>query len=222
MAEIIPVKCVNLDHLYAQLQEEGSIKVDANDPPSEAKLAILRSLGPVEFIEGGELFVPSSDIPTTSDPYHQMFIEEAHREAARTTCWMHGAGSVVVDDGNLVARGHNHPVLPGKFCEGLPVTFNEVKNLLKPGERLDFCQTLHDVASVITDAARFGRRIGGMTWYLNMEPCDNCANALIAVEPKAVYFSLGVGRARYYNSVGLERLIAARVPTFFVEMPKDE
>lgn len=214
------IKCVNLDLMRDQLAREGVIKLDRTNPPTQAKLAIARALGPVKLVDASEIETPKFEVPETDDSAHQQFIQIAREEAEKSTCWMNGSGALAVDDeGNVIARGHNHPVLSGKFCHDLPITFNEVRKLLKPGERLDFCQNIHDVVGTIAEAARDGRRIGGLRWYLSLEPCDNCANALVTVAPTAVYFSLGLDRARYYNSVGLQRLMMAEVPTYFVKMP---
>lgn len=216
------IKCENLDRIRKQLEEIGVIQINKNNSLTEAKLAIVQSLGRVEFVDGDETKT-WLDIQETSDPKHQKFIREAREEANKSICWVTKVGCVVVNkDDQIITRDYNKPVLPGKHCDGLDINIDQIMSFLKPGERLDFCQTRHDVESAITQAAYDGFPLGHQRWYLSLEPCDRCANDLVGVKPEGVYFTAGVGRKKYYNSVGLERLLAAEVPVFFVRMPDDE
>lgn len=216
------IKCANLDNLRDQLRRYGAITLDGTNLPSDAKLAIANHLGSIELTDTPLVEVPLV-LPETGDFVHQRFIAEARIEAAKSICWVSKCGAIVVDEcENIVMRDHNQPVIPGRHCEGLNIDIKTVMAMLKQGERLDFCQTRHDVESIIAQAACYGSAIGGKRWYLSLEPCDRCANGLVGVKPEAVYFSTGVGREMYYNSDGLRRLVAAGVPTFFVKMPEDE
>lgn len=216
------INCARLGFLQQQSIDEGVIRVGKDDPISPAKMAILKSLGPVEFVNEPLLVGQILDILDVDDHIHQHFIDEARKEAKKSTCWMGGVGCVVVnDDGEIVTRGHNHAVLLGEFCQHLEIDIKKARTLLKTDERLDFCQAIHDVTGVIAKAAREGIKLGGCKWYLSLEPCDNCANSLVEVGAKEVYFSVGIGRERYYNSVGLARLVAAQIPTFFVMMKNE-
>jgi len=217
------IKCAHLDNLRQQVATQGVVLLDKNHPPTLAKRAIANALGPVKLVEMTAQKETGLVVPSVNKEAHQVFIREAQEEAKKSPCWVDGVGTIVVDDkGEIVTRGHNHPVVEGRSCKDLAIDVASVRGLLEPGERLSFCQAIHDVTSIIAKAARDGVRLSGLNWYLSLEPCDNCANSLVMVEPKAVYFSLGVGRERYYNSVGLERLQAAKIPTFFVEIPNEE
>lgn len=217
------IKCANLDNLRQQIAEQGAVLLDKNNPPTLAKRVIANALGPVKLVEVTRREKSGLIVPSVNTEAHQVFMREAQEEAKKSPCWVDGVGTIVVDNqGKIVARGHNHPVIGGRSCKDLAIDVVSVRDLLEPGERLNFCQAIHDVTSIIAEAARDGRRLSGLDWYLSLEPCDNCANSLVMVEPRAVYFSLGVGRERYYNSVGLERLLAANIPTFFVEMSDNQ
>ena len=212
------ITCANLEALRRELDDKGYIHISRNNPPTAAKLAIVRSLGSVGFVD-----LPQDDIltkiPVVEDSIHCKFIVEALKEAELADCWVNKVGAVVAGDNyQEIARGHNYRVLEGSFCQDLDVDIAEVRGLILPGEKLDFCQAIHDVEGIVAKAARDGISIGGNVWYLSLEPCDRCANLLVAVEPKAVYFSYGLVSDRYVNSVGLERLMAAQIPTFFVRM----
>lgn len=213
------IECARLDRLRRRIEHEGTLHLSSSI--SEAKLAIARSLGKVEVCSVEPL--SGLGIQAVALPEHWEFMRQARQEAQKSDCWMGKVGTVVVDtEGQIVAQGHNHPVIPGKFCRDLGIDIEEVRKLLKPGERLDFCQNIHDVEGIVAEAARGSGGLRSKTWYLSLEPCDRCANHLVMVEPKAVYFSLGLGRERYYNSVGLERLVVAGVPTYFVCMPGEQ
>lgn len=217
------IRCANLDFFRQQLKNDGVIRLSSGVTYPEAKLAILKSLGPVEFADLVEQPNQLPNILTTVNPIDRTLIYAARREAEKSPCWMGKVGCVVVNErAEIVTRGYNHPVTLGRNCEGLSVNSKDIMTLLKPGERLDFCQAIHDVEGVVAAAARDGLRLGGMNWYLSLEPCDRCANLLVETRPRGVYFSLGAGRERYYNSVGVERLVTAAVPTYFVEMMDNE
>lgn len=216
------IKCANLDLMRRQVAQKGFLEVNAD--VSSAKLAIAQSLGPVQFV-GSVKFPEQLNIPTTDLLSDQELIKQAREEAIKSTCWIGKVGCVVFTPkgGELVKiSGHNHSVTPGKCCHDLEIDISEVQKLLIPGERLDFCQAIHDVADVVAKAASLGVSIKGGIWGLSLEPCDNCANLLVATEAKQVYFSLGVGRQRYYNSAGLQRLLTNNIPVFQVRMTEDE
>lgn len=215
----LEVNCASLPAIQAAI-ELGKVELDPDNKPNAAKLLVLNSLIGGQDVEvvlgGGE---PSFSVPETDDPRHQGYIVEARLEAENSPCWVSKVGTVVFDDeGGVIARGHNQPVLKGDFCTKLSVTSQEAMKILKAGERLDFCQAAHDVAVVVANASREQGGLKNRIWALTLEPCDNCANLLVLQEPKAVYYSLGVGRKRYYNSKGLGRLVEAEIPTYFVKM----
>lgn len=170
------------------------------------------------------LSTQSLKLQTTNHPLARHYIEMARQEALKSTCWADQVGAVVVDQSDsspkIVAVGHNGPVVPGRFCAVLQSSPQEIRSLLESGERLNFCQAIHDVASIVARAAAGGLALKHKTWYLSLEPCDNCANLLVATEPQAVYFSHGSDRQTYYDSIGLQRLLQAQIPTYFVESPE--
>lgn len=212
------IRCNNLSNLFQESETRGFITLDSKKPPNEAQLAIIASLGKVQYSEESD--VKSLEVPVSNEAEDQYFIRQARAEAEKSPCWAGRVGSIVVDqEGKIVARGFNHPQVTENFCSQLNLDPNEVRNLLKVGEKLDFCQAIHDVADVITSAANRGFSIRKMRWYLSLEPCPECATLLIGVEPETVYFSVGIGRTRYYNSHGLERLAAASIPLKHVEIP---
>jgi|SRR3989344_16313 len=220
---MVEIRCADLDRLKGELAETGRITINSKLLPSAAKLYIARALGPVDTIS--EMVLPDNplEIPTINDELYQNLIREARIEAENSPCWVTKVGCLILEGDQIIDRSHNRPVLKGSFCQGLEeqVKIEYVSALLEKGESLNFCQTIHDVEGAVARAARDGRSIGQKTWVLSLEPCDRCANALVVTEPKAVYFSLGIGRQRYYNSVGLERLVQAGIQTYFVEMPEE-
>ncbi len=216
----LEVKCVNLDLLRAEQETRGSISIDPKT--SRAKLFIASKIGTVE-IRYDEEVGRKIEIPITEDPLHQRFMREALNTQDQSPCWYTKSGCVAVRNEEIIARGFSHPVLKGQFCQDLAIQPKEVLDLLdkESGERLDFCQTIHDVEGVVAEAARDGRKISGLDWYLSFEPCDHCANALVKVEASQVYFTRHSLRGRYYSTTGTERVIDAGIPLYFVKMPQD-
>lgn len=200
--------CANLDYL----------RRNPDEVPTDLSLAKQRIYLDLLEIQPLDHINSRTELQYTSDLTHQGFIESARQEAMQSTCWADQVGTVVVDQDKIIARGHNGPVVPGIFCQVLTRDPNEVRELLAPGEALYFCQGIHDVAVIIGRSASFGPTLISKKWYLSLEPCDNCANLLVVTRPEAVYFAEGERRRSYYNSRGVERLLMARIPTFYVTL----
>lgn len=218
----LDISCAHLSLIKYQLATRGEVTIGNNRPQIRARVAILEEIAgnKIRFVEEPTNF--TQEIPEISDPIHQRRITMVRTVAQTAKCWWVQAGCMAVDDqGNVVAEGNSNPLLGESECSGLAMNPQDAMSLLEPGERLLFCSGVHDVENMVTDAARGNGGLGHKTHYLSLEPCDRCASILTRLEPKAVYFSLGIGRKKYYNSLGLEFLQLANIPTFFVRMPEE-
>jgi deoxycytidylate deaminase len=214
------VKCRSLAWLRQQINETGRLVLPPNT--IKAKIAIAEAMGPIVLADS--FSTEKYFIPEVEDPYHQRLTGEAQKEAEKSKCWAGRVGCVVAtDEGEIIDRNFNRPVVPGQECDTLPVDINLIRKMVLEGEMLNFCQTDHDVGGVVGDAGRVGRALGNLNWYLSLEPCEWCAGNLIRVGAKNVYFTTGViDRERYYSREGLLRLVKAGVPTFYVRMPEEK
>lgn len=200
--------CANLDSLLGETNQSA--------------LSLAKRALHADFLQHRveETAAVSLEVQISEDPIAKHYMELARIEASKSTCWADQVGAVVVDQSEeehkIIATGHNGPVLVGRFCSVLESLPNEIRSLLEPGERLSFCQSIHDVAGIVARAAADGVALRRKNWYLSLEPCDNCANLLVVTKPEAVYFSQGSSRKNYYDSVGLQRLLQAQIPTFYV------
>lgn len=216
----LDVSCAHLDLMRWQMQAQGEVFITKSRPLIPARQAILEEIAgaSIRFVDEVSNF--AAEIPEVSDPKHQKLIGETRKESELTGCWWVQAGCIVTDRrGRIRRRAHNDPAVGKESCRILKLPPDEVLQMLGPGERLEFCQGVHDVEIMTAQAAAGGGRLTNKNWYLSLEPCDRCAGILTRLEPDAVYFSIGQNRKRYYNSLGLERLVMANIPTFFVRMP---
>lgn len=211
------IRCRSLSFLRKTSTENGKITLPSTT--SSAKILIAESIGSVVIDDQNpdtEVFI----VPYTYDKKYQLLIQEAQSEAKNSPCFWRKAGCIIVNDNlEIILKSHNQPVIQGQNCKDLTVTPEDISRKLRSSEWLNFCQAIHDVESAIATGAREGLALGDKTWFLNTEPCDRCANALIAVKAREVYFTIGDSMERpYYNSEGLFRLLKNNTPTFYVIM----
>lgn len=98
----------------------------------------------------------------TDTDYMQLALEEARLAAEAGEVPI---GAVLVQDGNLLARGNNRTI---RDCD----------------------PTAHAEMVVLRQAARAlgNYRLGGVTMYVTLEPCAMCAGAIIQARvPRVVY-----------------------------------
>jgi dCMP deaminase len=94
---------------------------------------------------------------------------------------------VIGDDKTIKISGHNGP-FPTEYTtllEGDPrITANR-------GELIDLSKDIHAEQSVITEAARHGISLEGLSMVVSMFPCPICAKLIAASGIKSCYFVEG-------------------------------
>jgi deoxycytidylate deaminase len=219
----LDISCAHLGLIREQLATEGIVTIGNVRPVIPARRAILEEIAGdrIKFVDTKTDF--TQDIPETADPIHQERITRARTVAeTQSRCWWVKVGSVVYDqDGNIVTESSNNPLRTDSDCADIQLKPAEAMAKLnkETEERLLFCSGVHDVENTVTAAAVGTGGLGDKLWYLSLEPCDRCAGILTRLNPKGVYFSLGLGRKKFYNSLGLEFLMVSKIPTYFVRMP---
>jgi hypothetical protein len=150
----LDISCAHLDLMRWQKANEGVVTIGNARPIIPARQAILTEIAgdAVKFVDGVSNFI--LQIPETTDPKSQRLIAEARVEAELAGCWWVQAACVVADKrGRIVKRSHNDPAVGTDICSSLRVNPQEVIAMLKPGERLEFCQGVHDVEMMVAKAA---------------------------------------------------------------------
>ena len=97
---------------------------------------------------------------------NNQFMQEALYEAKKAAeAGEIPVGAVIVQNGEVIARGHNLTV--------------EKDNILAHAEFLVIEEALHKLSK---------RRLSGCSLYVTLEPCAMCAGAILLARPDRVYF----------------------------------
>lgn len=136
-------------------------------------------------------------------------MQTAKDQIAKSNCWLDPAGVVITRGGEILVTGvsttYNHV-----DCPAIPVKFADLP--LDPGERMQFCGSLHAERVAISQAAMAGVKLEGGTIYVSKFPCNPCATAIIASGITRVMFekdSYGIGEAYELlakNNIGMTRV----------------
>lgn len=111
----------------------------------------------------------------------------AIEEAQKSADWWRQVGTVIVQDGAIIAHGHNHH-LPTDYHLSL---FGDPRTNFDAGQRIDLSTAIHSEATVIAAAARSGLSLDGASAFVTTFPCPNCARLLAEAGIKTVYYSKG-------------------------------
>jgi dCMP deaminase len=150
-----------------------------------------RSLAEVEIEANQEV---------TSDVFAQKMISVAAAEAEKSADWWRRVGAVVVKEGQLLMKGHNHHVP----LEQQPYFDGDPRGNFHKGEHIDKSTALHIEAGLIAQAAEIGASLAGAEMYVTTFPCPNCAKLVAYSGIKTLYFSEG------YAMVDGERILKDR------------
>jgi dCMP deaminase len=96
------------------------------------------------------------------------FMREAYNEALKSVDPSTQNGAVLVKDGEIIGRGHNH--IPERF-DPTPEMYADRDLKLK--------RVAHAEVDAIADAAKHGRRTAGSTLYVGWGICVPCAKSLV-------------------------------------------
>lgn len=142
--------------------------------------------------------------------WDEYFIELSKSVAQRATCDRGKSGAVIVKDKRILSTGYvgSPPGMP--HCD-------EVGHLMKKvidenGNESQHClRTTHAEMNAIIQAAKFGTSVEGATIYVKMEPCHNCAMAIVGAGLKRVVCERRYHAAQetreLFKKVGIELVI---------------
>jgi len=117
--------------------------------------------------------------------WDEYFIEIANTVAKRATCERGRSGCVIVKDKRILTSGYVGAPAGLPHCDETGHLNKEVKH--DDGRVTNHClRTTHAEMNAIVQAAKHGIPIDGATLYCKMEPCLNCAKAIINAGIKRV------------------------------------
>ncbi|KKW28222.1 MAG: hypothetical protein UY72_C0080G0010 [Candidatus Uhrbacteria bacterium GW2011_GWD2_52_7] len=131
----------------------------------------------------------------------------AKDESRHSADWWRQIGAVIVKDGAIIAKGHNHH---------LPTDFHlahngDPRSNFNAGEHIDLSTAMHGEAGLIARCAKDGIALNGASIFVTTFPCPNCARLIVSSGITRVYYTQG------YSLLDAEQLFAAcNVETIFV------
>lgn len=127
------------------------------------------------------------NISVSKDPFDEEMIQEAYREAKKSSDWWRHVGGVLVKDKKIIVRAYNQ----GVPDDHAPYQVGAVRDLFKAGEKPEFANYIHAEQKIIAEAAKSGVSTDKASLYLTHFPCPVCAKLLAQSGIKNLYFSEG-------------------------------
>lgn len=119
--------------------------------------------------------------------FEKEMMNAAIDEAQKSSDWWRQVGTVIVQDGKIIANGHNHH-LPTDYHLSL---FGDPRTNFDAGVRIDLSTAIHSEAGVVASSARRGLSLDGASAFVTTFPCPNCARLLAEAGIKTIYYSKG-------------------------------
>jgi dCMP deaminase len=123
----------------------------------------------------------------TKDDFHKSYIQEAEKEVVKSSDWWRQIASVLVKDGQIVFKSHNHHLPSDHHL----ATFGDPRSNFDAGQHPEIYTSIHSEAAAIAEAAHKGVSLNGAILYVTTFPCANCARLLVKAGVKKVYYSKG-------------------------------
>lgn len=135
-----------------------------------------------------EAVVPlQNEVEASKDPLDTEILNEAFKEAEKSGDWWRQVGAVLVKDGKIILRAHNH----GMPSEHTPYQVGNVRDLYKAGEKQELANTIHAEPKLIGEAAKEGISLKGTSLYVTHFPCAVCAKTVACSGISRLYFREG-------------------------------
>lgn len=110
--------------------------------------------------------------------WDEYFIGLVNEVSKRATCDRGRTGVIIVKDKRIIATGYVGSPRGIKHCDEVG---HQIKTTIhEDGTKTSHClRTIHAELNAICQAAKFGITIDDSTLYCKLEPCYNCAKAII-------------------------------------------
>lgn len=142
--------------------------------------------------------------------WDEYFMTIAIAVASRATCDRGRSGAVIVRDKRIISTGYVGAPKGLKHCDEVGHLF---KKSIKPdGTETQNCiRTTHAEMNAIIQAALHGIPTNGSTLYCKMEPCLDCAKAIISAGIKRVvcekHYKDAETTRQFFNEAGVELVV---------------
>lgn len=114
------------------------------------------------------------------------YMNEAYKQAEKSSCSRNKVGAIVVKDGAVIAQGYNNVTGGVRDCRELGCLRDELN--IPHGERREVCRAICAEQLAISEAARCGIKLDGGTIYVTTHPCFICAKMIASAGIKEVVY----------------------------------
>lgn len=122
--------------------------------------------------------------------WDEIFMEQAHLMARRSTCLRRHVGAVLVRDNRAIASGYNGPPSGLPHCDERGGCLREQLGV-PSGQRQEICRALHAEQNVILQLAITGLNGRDTTLYVTHFPCFTCAKLLVQLGVRRIIYQFG-------------------------------
>jgi dCMP deaminase len=117
----------------------------------------------------------------------EFYMNEAYKQAEKSSCSRIKVGIVIVKDGAIIAQGYNNVTGGLRDCRELGCLRDELG--IPSGQRREVCRAICAEQIAITEAARNGVSLDGGTAYLTTHPCFICSKMLASVGIREIIYA---------------------------------
>ena len=114
------------------------------------------------------------------------YMDEAFKEAEKSTCLRAHVGVVFVLNNTIIAKGYNNVSGGVADC----TKFGCIRDMMHipSGERREVCRYICAEQVAITESAKMGVKLDGSTVYVTTFPCHICAKMLVNCGVKEIVY----------------------------------
>lgn len=126
------------------------------------------------------------DCKVSYDELDRQFMRQAEMASEKSSDFWRHVGSVIpLEDGFLAAFNEHMPTAHE------PYIYGDMRLIMKPGEKPEICGALHAEKGVFAQALRLGISVEGKDMYVTTFPCIACAQMIVRVGIKRLFFKEG-------------------------------
>ena len=111
----------------------------------------------------------------SSETTDEIMIEEAYKEAGKSTDWWRRVGAVLVKDKRIILKAYNRAI-PDDYT---PYQVGNIRDYVKAGKKQELSPTIHAEQIIITEAAKKGISLENTELYITHFPCPVCAKLIL-------------------------------------------
>lgn len=118
---------------------------------------------------------------------HKKFLKEAIKESEKSNCWWRQIGAILVEKNDILLWTHNRMLPHSDECYKIGC----IRDKIPPGKQPEICSAVHAEANLVSQAAKRGVSLDGLTLYVTHFPCPVCAKIIALSGIKKLIYCLG-------------------------------